>query len=85
MSSSNNSVDNDSSKSEITVSESVSKKLRFNCKVKVVLIPCIEEYRKENINSFIWWNSEDYRASYQDMILNDPKSIDITTAAEKLL
>ena len=85
MSSSNNSVDNDSSKSEITVSESVSKKLRFNCKVKVVLIPCIEEYRKENIHSLLWWNSDDYRASYQDMILNDPKSIDITTAAEKLL
>mmetsp|Transcript_32196 Transcript_32196/g.44158 ORF Transcript_32196/g.44158 Transcript_32196/m.44158 type:complete len:109 (+) Transcript_32196:186-512(+) len=64
---------------EIDVS---TRKVRFNCKVKVVLIPCLAEYRKENIHTLLWWNSQDYQSSYQDMILNDRNCI---ATAETLL
>jgi len=49
----------------------IQRKVRFNRKVKVVLIPCLRDYKEENIQDLLWWNTEDYELSYKDMITND--------------
>jgi len=49
----------------------IQRKVRFNSKVKVVLIPCLADYKDENIQDLLWWNTEDYELSYKTMISND--------------
>eukprot|EP00597_Dinobryon_sp_UTEXLB2267_P019306 CAMPEP_0201099200 /NCGR_PEP_ID=MMETSP0812-20130820/8219_1 /ASSEMBLY_ACC=CAM_ASM_000668 /TAXON_ID=98059 /ORGANISM="Dinobryon sp., Strain UTEXLB2267" /LENGTH=86 /DNA_ID=CAMNT_0047355003 /DNA_START=150 /DNA_END=407 /DNA_ORIENTATION=+ len=57
----------DTSNTEITFLK-VRRKVRFNSKVKVVPIPCLEDYKEANIHDSLWWNTEDYELSYKDMI-----------------
>jgi hypothetical protein len=49
-----------------------SKRVRFYGKVKVVLVPSLEEYKQANLDSLLWWNSSDY-AFFKDSAVADVK------------
>jgi hypothetical protein len=36
------------------------KKVKFNNIIKVILIPCRNDYLKESLNDLLWWKEEDY-------------------------
>mmetsp|Transcript_19104 Transcript_19104/g.26107 ORF Transcript_19104/g.26107 Transcript_19104/m.26107 type:complete len:163 (-) Transcript_19104:80-568(-) len=46
------------------------KKVRFFSKVKVVLVPSLQEYKQAKLDSLLWWNSTDY-AYFKDSVLSD--------------
>ena len=49
-----------------------SKRVRFYGKVKVVLVPSLQEYKQANLDSLLWWNSSDY-AFFKDSAIADVK------------
>ena len=46
----------------ISISDYANKKkiLKFNCNIRVILIPMISEYKHNNIDKDLWYKSDDY-------------------------
>ena len=44
----------------VRIVQKIKKNVKFSSIVKVILIPCKEEYSNNYFNDLLWWKEEDY-------------------------
>lgn len=49
------------------------KRVQFNTKVQVILIPCIKEYKYFNLIESLWYTQSDFVEFYKEKISDESK------------